>query len=292
MDTVVLYFRGLKQFVKSATGINVWTRYVFLAFWRLLCAAAAQVSGRAYSGHCSIDQQSYAERVFSDYKRWAGINRFYGHAAEVGPGNVSALGLMLLADGCSQVDMVDRYSYGIENGTPPALRRYQMPAEEFFLSHRGYDFILSCAVMEHLYDPLAALRAMAKALNPGGVMIHAVDCRDHGQFSDNLHDLSFLQIPPWLYSPLAAGTGLNRIRFSDYRKTLESLGLDCRIFVTSLSGVQEGISPAVEFDNLDPCLIHRSSANLYSIKNKLAKPFRDMHDRDLMVSGFSVVARK
>ena len=147
MDAVVLYFRGLKQFVKSATGINVWTRYLFLAFWRLLCAAAAQVSGKVYSGQCSIEQQSYAERAFLDYKRWAGINRFYGHAAEVGPGNVSALGLMLLADGCTQVDMVDRYSYGIENGTPPALRRYQMPAEEFFLSHCGYDFILSC--MEH-----------------------------------------------------------------------------------------------------------------------------------------------
>jgi 2-polyprenyl-3-methyl-5-hydroxy-6-metoxy-1,4-benzoquinol methylase len=73
--------------------------------------------------------------------------------------------------------MVDRYSYRIENGSPPGLCRYQMPAEEFFLSHHGYDFILSCAVIEHLYNPLAALRAMAKALNPGGVMIHAVDCR-------------------------------------------------------------------------------------------------------------------
>jgi SAM-dependent methyltransferase len=292
MDMIILYFRRLKQSIKSATGRNVWIRYMFLAFWRLLCTAAAQVSGKAYSGQCSIDQESYAERVFLDYKRWAGINRFYGHAAEVGPGSVSALGLMLLADGCSQVDMVDRYSYGIENETPPALRRYQMPAEEFFLSHHGYEFILSCAVMEHLYDPLAALRAMAKALNPGGVMIHAVDCRDHGQFSDNLHDLSFLQIPPWLYSPLAAGTGLNRIRISDYRRTLESLGLNCRVFVTSLSGVPEGISPAVEFDKLDPYLIDKSSRNLYSIKNKLAKPFRDMHDRDLMISGFSLVARK
>jgi SAM-dependent methyltransferase len=292
MDTIIPYFRDLKQSIKSATGKNVWIRYVFLALWRLVCTAAAQVSGKAHSGQCAINQQNYAERVFLDYKRWAGINRFYGHAAEVGPGNVSALGLMLLADGCLRVDMVDRYSYRIENGSPPALCRYQMPAEEFFLSHRGYDFILSCAVMEHLYDPLAALRAMAKALNPGGVMIHAVDCRDHGQFSDHLHDLSFLQIPPLLYFPLAAGTGLNRIRVSDYRRTLESLGFNCRIFVTSLSGVPEGISPAAEFDKLDPSLIHRSSRNLYSIKNKLAKPFRDMNDRDLMISGFSLVARK
>src|SRR5713101_2540018 len=96
-------------------------------------------------------------------------------------------------------------------------------AERFFPAHAGYDFILSAAVLEHLYDPLEVLRSMCSALNPGGMMIHRVDLRDHGAFSPSLHDLSFLRLPDWSYWPLRIRGGPNRFRVTDYRQCLVSL---------------------------------------------------------------------
>ena len=234
--------------------------------------------------------QDYSQKVFGNYKLWAGISRFYGRIAEVGPGDVSGVADLLLADGCSHVDQIDRFRH--ERPDNPNVSNYLATAEEFFETHKGYDFILSCAVLEHVADPLRAVRAMAGALNPNGTMVHAIDCRDHNQFSDRLHDLSFLRIPHALYWPLTLASGLNRVRLSAYIELLHSLGLRHSVLVTSLSGIPEQIEPAKEFDALDPVLLDISRRNLTLIQERLARPFKTMPDRDLMISGFALIARR
>jgi SAM-dependent methyltransferase len=285
----------LRKSIKAATGRNFWARYFFLAFWRLFYAAAATVSKTNISGKHSEgpeEIESYAASIFAKYKQWAGVDRFHGRIAEVGPGNVLSLAEMFLADGCTEVHQVDRYIHDSKGSPNPAICRFREPAETFFISHRGYDLIVSCAVMEHLYDPLAAIRAMAEALTPGGVMIHVIDCRDSGQFSDCFHDLSFLRVPPLLYKPLTLASGLNRVRLSGYVKTLASIGRQCNVLVARLSGVTGEINPEVPFESIQPSWIRQSRDNLTSIKPRIANAFRDTQDRDLMVSCFVLISSR
>jgi SAM-dependent methyltransferase len=284
---------SLRQSIKAATGQSVWLRYAFLAPWRLAYAARATLTHQNVSGDRSStdDVQQYAKRTFAFYKTWSGLDHFYGRVAEVGPGNVSAIARMFLDDGCSHVDQVEKFAYSME-GSDRRIKLHLEPAEQFFAEHVDYDFIVSCAVMEHLTDPLRALRTMAAALKPGGMMIHWVDCRDHNQFSDCFHDLSFLRIPSNLYWPLTLASGLNRIRLSAYLSTLAPMGFDCKVLVTALSGIPDLILPAKEFNGLDPALLEQSRKNLADIRPRLAEPFRDMPDEELMVAQFVLVATK
>ena len=50
-------------------------------------------------------------------------------------------------------------------------------------------------MLEHLYDPLAALDGMAASLAPGGTLNPPwIDFRDHGMFAGH-HPLTYLTIP-------------------------------------------------------------------------------------------------
>jgi hypothetical protein len=46
------------------------------------------------------------------------------------------------------------------------------------------------------------------------------------------------------------------------------------------------------FDDIAPEMLNHSRQHVAAIRPKLAKPFRSMTDEDLMVSGFTIVARK
>ncbi len=204
----------------------------------------------------SVDESiAYIEDVFADYKRYSGIRQFSGRIAEVGPGDNGGVGLLFLADGCSDVDLVDRFYsrrslaknadvYRALIARHPELvvrmqfsddralddesfrgmhRRYgsMAAAERFFLQSKGYDFIVSRAVMEHVYDPRSALRTMAAALTPGGMLLHKVDLRDHAMFSSVFHELKFLEVPDWLYPSLTKHVGRpNRVLVHEYRNVL------------------------------------------------------------------------
>lgn len=288
--------RSLKQSIKDATAGSVWLRYSLLAPWRIAYSTASLVTHRTASGTLRGDNpeplEDYARRIFRRYKSWLGIDRFSGTVAEVRPGDVTEISRLMVEDGCSAVHLVDRFRYGANGPTSPLIHHHRIAAEQFFQHKKGFDFIVSCAVMEHLYNPLAVLRSMAHALKPGGMMAHAVDCRDHNQFSDAFHDLAFLRIPPLLQFPLKIAGGLNRVRLSGYVQTAEELGLDYSVLIARLSGIPESIEPAVPYEDLPTDLISRSQANLAKIKPQLANPFRQMSDRDLMVSVFVLVAQR
>lgn len=276
-----------RRTIRATTGKHFWLRYFLLASWRLAYSAVSQFTRKVSTGEC--EQPGHAETIFNNYKRYAGITTFRGRVAEVGPGNVSGVALRLIGEGCSLVDQLDPFKYDYQ--AHPQIRRFQVAAEQFFQSNRGYDYILSTSVMEHLYDPLTAIRAMAAALNPGGVMVHSIDCEDHGQFSDQLHKLSFLRLPAGLYKPLTFSSGLNRVRPSAYESLCQELGLDTTVLYTGLTGINGAIEPQ-RFDQITPSLVQQSHRYIDLMRGKLAQPFREMSDPDLMATVFVLVARR
>ena len=320
--------KSFKQRVKSLTGGHFWLRYLTLAPYRALCAGTSALTGLTRSGarhgHWSVEEAiAHIRSVFNMYKAAAQVDRFYGRVAEVGPGDSCGIGLMFLADGCEQVDLVDRFfslrneeqqetinraiveqlpvlaslrlngSYS-EASFAKLTRHYgeKAAAETFFQPDNAYDFIVSCAVLEHVYDPLRAVAAMASALKPGGIMLHQIDCRDHGQFSENFHELKFLELPSSLYSPLKWGGGPNRVRLGAYLQAMQNQGLEIVVYVNSLAGFTEEMPVCTTFEKLPQEFLSQSQSYVSGIRPHLAMPFRDMPDEELMITRFLVVAKK
>ena len=224
-------------------------------------------SGTPHIGQSIEKSIAYIEEVYEDYKTYARVARFGGRVAEVGPGDSRGVGMLFLGEGCEQVDLVDRF-YSVrdtsqqarvyrallachpalaarfgqldlcdENAFTGLCRRYGAlaSAEEFFFDYGPYDAIVSRAVFEHLYDPERALEGMARALAPGGVLLHKVDLRDHGMFSEAFHELKFLEVPGRLYRRMTRASGKpNRVLIDRYRTAMERAGLACELLVTRL----------------------------------------------------------
>jgi len=72
----------------------------------------------------------YIREVFNDYKRYAGIERFYGRVAEVGPGDNCGVAILFIEDGCEKVDLADRF-YSVRN----ALRQENIYKELLKSNH-------------------------------------------------------------------------------------------------------------------------------------------------------------
>lgn len=261
---------------------------------------------------------AYARKVAAMYL--AAAPNIGGTVAELGPGGNAATGLLLLERGCTRIDLVDRFAFAHDQarlnamyrrmidaspalssriGTPsdlsPHVEAYvgeQAAAEVFFDSHRGYDAITSCAVLEHLYDPLQALESMTEALNPGGVLLHQVDLRDHGMFTaGGHHELTFLTLPGWLYPHLTRRRGRpNRILLPRYREALSRLPLETELKVTHLVGVGE-IDPS-PYQQIPAPVRERAEAEVERIRPRLAREFANLPASDLAVAGFFLRGRK
>ena len=166
------------------------------------------------------------------------------------------------------------------------------PAEKFFReSGLRFDAILSRAVMEHLYDPLAALGDMATALTPGGVMIHRIDLRDHGMFTGH-HPLTLLTFSDSLHRLMTQGAGRpNRVLASAYRDWLKDSGLSGGIAVSRLAGISKELDPT-SWEALDDGAKAQALNCVRTIRPRLAVRFKAMRDEDLAVTGLVLVARK
>jgi SAM-dependent methyltransferase len=317
-------FQPIKTRIKSATSKSFWLRYSTLAAYRVFCSALIKLTGKTMSGRYTVTVQEavrHVHDVFALFKSAAGISRFAGKVADVGPGGSCALGLLFLADGCSHVDLPDRFSFGdselqqevnrsIVNEFPQLrndmktkriseaafsrLRRHtgeNAAAEKFFASNGGYDYIVSVATLEHVYDPLAALTSMAGALNPGGIMIHNIDFRDHGQFSESFHDLKFLELSNTLYAPLRWQGGPNRIRLSSYLTHLDSLGFSVETFVQYVTGIKNEI-PSSRMDLLPIDTRAAAMRIVDPVRPSLSPQFINLPNDDLIAANVVLVARR
>jgi SAM-dependent methyltransferase len=286
---------------------------------RLRRGDIATDSGRRHASQRVDESLAYIRRVYSDYLSYARIDRMAGRVCEIGPGDNFGVALMALGCGAREVVAIDRfYSRRDEDYqshlyerlvretgwrhlfdgpiTEKSIRgldyRPGEPAETFFRDQHGsFDFIVSRAVLEHLYDPLGALDDMERSLAPGGTLIHRVDLRDHGMFA-NLHPLTFLTVGDHLYRRMTRNAGRpNRVLQHRYRDWLAQSSLDGEILVTRLAGVAQEVGPA-PWDAL--CQRNRDSAVecVRKVRGDLASEFAALSDECLAVSGLVLVARK
>jgi SAM-dependent methyltransferase len=282
-------------------------------------------SGTAHATMTPAESVQYIESVCESYRRSFGVLQFRGRIAEVGPGDSSGVSLMLRANGAEEVDLLDRFfsrrdktaqaqvyrllmerhqgiagllrGRDLEDETSfPGVRRHYgdgASAETFFPGRKGmYDFIVSCAVMEHVADARTAFADMAGALKPGGAMVHVIDLRDHGMFSYKWHELKFLEVPEFLYRRMVIHSGRpNRVLLPAYRKILAELLLDAEFRVTALARVGK-IDPPLQYDQL-PAAARREAADFVRrVRRGFDRQFDSYTDEELSVTGFSVVARK
>lgn len=276
-------------------------------------------SGRRHRDARIEESLAYVEKTHRDYLRYAGMDRFSGVVAEIGPGDNFGVALLMRADGAREVHAVDRFwsrrdperqraiyaalaakrpEADLFDG-PPAeetmrgvVYRAGEPAERFFRTcGLSFDAIVSRAVLEHLFDPLGALDDMAAALNPGGQLIHRIDLRDHGMFA-GLHPLTFLTVPDAVYRRMVTASGRpNRVLLPAYRAWLARSGLAGSLRISRLAGVEQEIEPA-EWDDIPAALREQAVATVEAIRPRLAARFRDLPARDLAASGCVLTARK
>jgi SAM-dependent methyltransferase len=280
--------------------------------------------------HVSAEESvRYVEAVFGDYRHYGGSSRYTGVAADVGPGDNAAVALLLRAAGCDQVDLIDRFRSRRDLAQQQKIYellssrhdvdRYRhgtgwddsrlrgiswnlgVSAEQFFARQaaRGprYDLIVSRAALEHLYDPLAAIRSMAACLMPGGRMVHKIDLRDHGMFTPAHHELTFLRYPSPLYRQMTRFSGRpNRVMFDRYRALAQqmtspgALGLQADLLVTSLVGQPDEVVPHVHFDELPAARLRQAVTHVESERPRLSGEFDGVSSQNLAVSGLFFVA--
>jgi SAM-dependent methyltransferase len=201
------------------------------AYWRLrLRLGLFESRLSTTNSDMTLDEEvEYVERTFREYKEYGGI-RTWGRVAEVGPGRHAAVALLMRADGASGVDLIDRFYHPVGQQDESSLYECLSQAHtlsQFFAdpnwdSHKlsgvtwltghsaedyfarcadgTYDCIVSRATLEHLVDPLGALESMIRCTRSGGRLVHKVDLRDHGHFSQQgSHPLTWLTVPSWLW---------------------------------------------------------------------------------------------
>lgn len=156
-----------------------------------------------------------------------------------------------------------------------------------------FDLIISRAVLEEVYNSESLFAATDKVLAPGGYMLHKIDLSDYGIFSEGgMHPLTFLTIPNSVYRLMASDSGIpNRKLIAYYRDKVKSLGYDAKIFITSIVGsgplaqAREDVRFGVDYSESTVALVEE-------IRSSLAVDFRELPDKELIVDGIFLVARK
>jgi len=135
------------------------------------------------------------------------------------------------------------------------------------------DFVYSNFTLEHIQEPAAMVKEIARLLRPGGVTAHFIDCEDHRDFSRPFEYLTFSDREWEATYGKAGGRSLwnyqNRYRASDFRRFFEDTGLEILEYTPLRSGVLSD-----------------------DLRERLAPRFRAYDLADLQVVWLMIVARK
>ena len=250
--------------------------------------------------HGAMDDAGYALRCFRDHFSVAkehGLADGFS-AVELGPGDSLVSALIVRATGGNRCWLVDAGSFARDDiehyrgmaqdlrrsgMTPPDLSTAATLEDMLALCDCHYltqgldslrqiptgsvDFIWSQAVLEHVraHEFGDTMRELRRIQSDRGIGSHRIDLRDHlGGALNNLRFSAGL----W-ESRFMAGSGFytNRIGYSDLLDAFRQAGF--RVDVTHV-------------DRWD---------SLPTPRARMAAPFRDRPDDDLLVSGFNVVLR-
>lgn len=166
------------------------------------------------------------------------------------------------------------------------------------LADGSVDLLISSGVLQSVRLE-EALPGMTRLLAPGGMMIHRFDLRDLGMFSSSgYHPLEFLTISQATYRWIEKGADRsNRWRVSQYRRAFEGAGLKTRIYYTAVYD-PEGPESTRFIEPYPECLTRgreyedRQLAFIEKIRPRLAAPFRDLPNEELVAAGLLLSAVK
>ena len=289
-------------------------------------------SGSTHETLATSESLGYIDRVFTDYCEYGRLDADALNGArvlELGPGDNFGVALRFLAGGASRVICVDKFASRRDEShqrriyealferLDPARRQglagvlapdgVRTPGDRLQIVEgvageeladafeaESFNLIVSRAVLEHLYDTDAALDAMDAVLAPGGLMLHKVDFRDHGMFTDGgMHPLTFLTVPDGLYSLMTRNSGRPNRRLSDwYRAKLGELGYEFRLLVTHFVGEPGEVLPHRDQAGLAAEVNGGALGLVRAIRPRLAPRFESLSDSDLATDGIFIVARK
>ena len=326
---------SVRTWLKKLVAHSPWLKailYMIDDLWRGVRLHFGQIKTSSGTTHATISIEEslrYIEEVFRDYKLYGELASFRGVVAEVGPGDNAGVALLMRKEGCDQVDLIDRY-FSLRDTQRQSViydalsKKHQLAplkcgstwnddhlmgitqnvgvsAEEFFLDcaqSRGsvYDVIVSRSVLEHLYDPLNALESMVSCLKPGGKMIHKIDLRDHGMFTPEHHELTFLRLQNGFYRFMTQNSGRpNRVLFHCYRERLERLQeaklINYVALITRLAGVGDLIPHQLP-EKIDADTWRRSERFVEEYRPRVAQELSQVASRDLAITGIFLVATR
>ena len=290
-------------------------------------------NGSTFRRHATPETSvNYIRQQFDDYLHYSGLSpeQLGGRRIlEIGHGDNYGIALLCLAHGAKQVICLDKY-YSVRdskwehavytllrNGLDHPLRQrfdeaiqlregihlnpeklapvYGVKLEEADqrFGPASFDLIISRAVVQYLaFD--GAFAVMDRMLAPHGSMIHRIDLRDIGMFTNGgLHALTFLTVPDRFYRWMASDSPQpNRKRINEYRQKMKDLGYTSKFLITRVLGREHEVVPHPARLVLGENYTEESLRLLKVIRPKLVKQFRDLPDEDLLVTGIFLVAQK
>ncbi|MFN7176512.1 MAG: methyltransferase domain-containing protein [Thermaurantiacus sp.] len=294
--------------------------YNFISLLKQKLGIINSNSGAASSKRSVEDSLLYADRVVRDYIEILGSS-FFGHVAEVGPGDSCAVALKIIENGAKKIDLVDRFYSNRKSSnidlihqkivqespilssffdlnnidiSKLGIKRFYGPAasaENFFGRTIKYDFIVSRAVLEHVQNIEESLTKMASSLSVNGKMVHIVDLRDHGMFSKyGFHELEFLTVTDSIYQAMTNHCGHpNRVPITQYRTALQKSNVDASFLILRLVGEADWHQPLL-WEEIAPERVRQATSLVQKVRPRLAKSLRDVPDEDLAISGFALIA--
>lgn len=282
-------------------------------------------------GKKSVSQSiEYINRVFKDYLNYSPLtlkDLKNKSILEIGPGDNLGVAIKFIMSGALNVICLDKFY--IERDLERELILYREMRKIFnnkkyfdhFLDlkkeikinkHRlnyiygygiddsltlfkkeSFDLIISRAVLEHIYNIDEAFNVMDIILKRGGIIIHKIDFRDQGMFTEyGFHPLTFLTIPEFIYKLMVKHSSKpNRNLIDFYINKMKSLEYKTDIFITSIVGQHDELLPHKKESlyNLD---YQKSNDLVISIQNSLLKKFRCLSVKQLSISGIFLISQK
>jgi SAM-dependent methyltransferase len=181
---------------------------------------------------------SYPASVFEKHRAAIELVRpIRGRLLEIGPGGDLAVAALFVKHGASEAVCIDNEPWlsddqevyaalGVDDEVLGQVR-YVSPCsiESAPFEDASFDIVISQACFEHFADPAAAVANIARMLRPGGVTTHAIDLRDHRDFSKPLRFLRYRDLT-WRLAMSRRPAAPNRWRSSDYEREFETAGLE------------------------------------------------------------------
>jgi SAM-dependent methyltransferase len=321
---------------KSRTALVAYKMYHNWQFSRRFAAGHIETMHGSTHSHLTLpDSVAYIEAQFADYLHYGALrvdDLCGARIFELGFGDNIGVALRFVAAGAAHVTCLDKFyarrdatherqiyeslrqalggeerrrfdaavslADGVVTNTDriECIHGVDVEDAERLRHVEPFDFVVSRAVLQEIFEPDAAVRALDQLLRPGGLMLHKIDLSDMGMFREyGMNPLTFLTIPERIYRLMADGSGKpSRKRMGDYRRLLEGLGYATQILVTGIIGAggRGDLTPHKERITLGVDYTERTRSLVHEIRPKLTAAFRSMSDEELLVDGIFVVARK